>query len=514
MNPLHDLATQALLGSERRPPVLTPLPGAVDDLLDAASPSETALEIRVLRRAGVLAACADAGYVPAAGGAEPPPLCEAESLLAATDPQWRAALVEIFQDGPDLLQREALRQLAEYGAVLPPKILPLALTAASKTPALQALLRPVLGQRGRWLARFNPDWAYALSGDDAELDFSLWERGTLEARKAFLRQLRRRDPAAARTTLETALTELDARERLTLLEQLSVNLDASDEDFLENRLTDRGKEVRGLVANLLARLPDSRHVARMIARLAPCLRQERKLLRQHWVIEPPSAFGADWKADAIEETRAKSESLGERAWWLYQIARALPLAWWSERLALSPAELIGWAKKSDWSEALLRAWHDALTRERNPVWAAAFLGETKLPGLTVDPFALIDHLPPAERESYWLRLLNKSARRSGVGEWLGRISQSGTPCSAEFARQVLQHVRATVASDAGKWDYSLRQALPDFICLMPVALLDETLQHWPVEPEAQYFSETLARLIAIAERRKTLYRPPTSRNPS
>ena len=49
---------------------------------------------------------------------------------------------------------------------------------------------------------------------------------------------------------------------------------------------------------------------------------------------------------------------------------------------------------------------------------------------------------------------------------------------------------------------------------MPVTLLDEPLQHWPVEPEAQYFSETLARLIAIAERRKTLYRPPTSRNPS
>lgn len=515
MNPLHDLATQALLGSERRPPVLTPLSGAVGELLKAASPPDTALEIGVLRRAGVLAACADAGYVPAVSAAESLPICEAEALPPVIDPQWRTALTTIFQDGPELLQQEALRQLAHYGAVLPPNILPLALTVAAKTPDLQAPLRPVLGQRGRWLARLNADWAYALGGDEAEPDSTLWEHGTLEMRKIFLQQLCRRDPAAARALLETALAELDARERLMLLEQLTIGLDAGDEDLLEKRLTDRSKEVRMLAANLLARLPDSRYVARMIARLSPGLTQERKLLRQRWVIEPPSAFGEDWKADAIEETRAKSETLGERAWWLYQIARAVPLDWWSAHTELSPAELIGWAKKSDWSEALLRAWNDALSRERHPAWARAFLEESKLPGLTLDPFALIDYLPLTEREAHWLRLLKKSAHRVGLSELLHHITRSVTACSADFAREMLHHIRATVASDAGKWDYPLRHTLPEFMGLIPVAMLDETVKNWPIDPEAHYFSETLARLIAIAEQRKILHRPPTSsRKPS
>lgn len=512
MNPLHELATQTLLGTERRPPVLTPLAGAVGELLDAANPPDTALEGAVLRRAGILAACADAGYVPAITAEASPPICAAESQPPLSDPQWQTALIEIFQDGPDLLQQEALRQLAAYGAVLPLKVLPVALTLAGKTPALQPALLPVLGQRGRWLARLNPDWAYALAGAKLEPDPALWEHGTLEVRKVFLQQLRQRDPAAARALLEAALTELDARERLTLLEPLSIGLDASDEDFLEKRLTDRSKDVRALAARLLTRLPDSRYVARMTARLSPCLNQERKLLRQRWVIEPPSAFGDGWKADAIEESRAKSETLGERAWWLYQIARALPLDWWSARLALSPADLIVWAKKSDWSEALLRAWHEALLRERHPAWAVAFLEETKLPGLTLDPFELIDVLPPAERESQWLRSLKKSARHAGLSELLNRIAQIGAPCSADFAREMLRHIRATVASDAGKWDYPLRHTLPEFICLVPVPVLEKALQNWPVEPEAQYFSETLARLFAIAERRKILHRPPTARN--
>ena len=513
MNPLQELATQSLLGTERRPPVLIPLSGAVGELLDAAHRPDTALEVGLLRRAGVLAACADAGYIPPTAVAELAPVCAAESQPPVTDLHWLTALAEIFQDGPDLLQREALRQLAEYDALLPPKILPVTLTVASKTPALQPLLLPVLSQRGRWLAQFNPDWGYALGGtDQAESDPSLWEQGTLEVRKAFLKQLRHRDPAAARDLLETALAELDARERLALLEQLTISLNLSDEAFLEKRLADRSKEVRHLAASLLARLPESRYVARMSARLVPCLHQERKLLRQRWVIEPPGAFGADWKADAVEETRAKSESLGERAWWLYQIARAVPLTWWTTRLALSPTELMDWAKKTDWSEALFRAWYDALLRERNPVWVAAFLEQGKLPGLSLEPLTLIELLPSDAREMHWLRLLKTPIRRVGLSELLHRIVLSATPCSADFSRDVMRHIRATIASDAGKWDYPLRHVLPNFICLIPAQLLSEAVQNWPIEPEATYFSETLARLLAIAERRKILHRPPTVRN--
>ncbi|MBK7984517.1 MAG: hypothetical protein IPK09_12930 [Candidatus Competibacteraceae bacterium] len=514
MNPLQELATQALLGTERRPPVLAALDGALGELLEAVSPADGALEINMLRRAGILAACADAGFMPALFSVDTPQASASEPYPAVTDPKWISALGEIFQDGPDRLREEALCKLAENGATLPPRLLPAALALAHKTPVLQPALLEVLGQRGRWLAQWQPDWAYALQTSDGEPDLALWEQGTLEARKAFLKRLRGRDPVLARALFDKALVELDARERLTLLEPFAVGLDPADEDFLEQRLTDRGKEVRLLAANLLARLPGSRYVGRMTARLAACLTHERKLLRQVWNIEPPAAFEADWKADAIEESRVKSEPLGERAWWLYQIARAVPLAWWSAHTRLSPADLVKWAKKTDWSEAIFRAWNEALARGGQPAWAEAFLAERKLPGLAVDLFEWLTQLPAAQRESHWLDLLKKT-RRGGIGEWLSRIVQDGAPCSADFSRQVLQNAAIEAASDNARWDYSLRKALPDFICQIPVELLDEAGRNWPIDqPRAQYFSETVARVIAIAELRKTLHRPPSPRNPS
>lgn len=486
MNPLQELATQVLLGTERRPPTLATMEGALSSLLAAIHASDSALESQVLRRAGVLVACAEAGYQPARMTGDPLPISEAEQHPAVTDPKWVSALREIFQDGPDSLRVEALDKLAEYGVSLPPRLLPVALSIAHNKPMLQPPLLAVLGQRGRWLARWQADWSYALGGVDAEPDLCIWEHGALEARQTLLKQLRVRDPAAARSLLDQALTELDARERLTLLEPFIIGLSPADEDFLEQRLSDRSKEVRLFVGSLLARLPESRYVTRMSERLSACLKQERKLLRQTWVIEPPGAFNPDWKADAIEENRAKSESLGERAWWLYQIARAVPLAWWSARTELSPAELLKWARKNDWSAALLRGWHDALMREGKPDWAEAFLAEPKLPDMTLDPFALIGHLPPHQQESYWLELLKK-ARRSGSGEVLAHIARRETPCSAAFARQVLQQIRQVAATDAGRWDYQLRQALPDFLCRIPAALLDEATRDWPLDPGNDLF---------------------------
>ena len=136
MNPLQELATQALLGTERRPPVLAALDGALGELLEAVSPADGALEINMLRRAGILAACADAGFMPALFSVDTPQASASEPYPAVTDPKWISALGEIFQDGPDRLREEALCKLAENGATLPPRLLPAALALAHKTPAV------------------------------------------------------------------------------------------------------------------------------------------------------------------------------------------------------------------------------------------------------------------------------------------------------------------------------------------------------------------------------------------
>ncbi|ATE61814.1 DUF5691 domain-containing protein [Thauera sinica] len=526
MSLLHELATGVLLGTERRPPRLPPLPGPLGDLLASASPPDTTPEVRVLRAAGVLATCGAAGYRPSETEAAAPFASPAETLRINDDAELGTALRQMLDDGPGPLRHEALRLLAASGTVLPPQLLPGALNLGQKSPSLRAALLPVLGERGRWLAGQQTAWLWASTGATGDADTlpddSQWDHGSLELRKHYLQAFRSRDPQQALAHLQAGFSQLDARERAALLEQLANGLNASDGDFLEAQLADRSREVRQQAAGLLARLPASRYVARMGERMAACLTRERKLFRQALVLTPPAEFDPAWKSDGVEASRPKSESLGERAWWLYQLARALPLAWWPAHTGLTVTELIAWAKGSDWREAILRAWSEALPREgtgRNgdevgadgAEWAAAFLACAPLPGLQLNDFTLLSCLPVAQREHHWLRMLETDRRQSMLGDILTHVAHSlpaAQPViSAEFAIEVLRRVREAVPTDIGKYDYTLRRSLPAFVCVIPPACLNDAISAWPTgQAGTEYFDDTLAAVLAIVEQRKLLHR--------
>ena len=521
MRHLQELATQVLLGTERRPVVLPAVSGAMGETIAAACPPEISADLRVLRAAGILAVCGDTGFQPPARDADLPAVCPADTWPCVSDPVLVSALSQIFDAGPERLCDEALQTLAKQSASVPHGLLPRALSLGKKTPSLRSVLFSVLDQRGRWLATHNLEWSYAtaLAAPDQSPDMTRWTHGTLEERTQLLATLRSTDPDEARRLLQTEFDQFDARERTSLLAHMRVGLGAADEDFIEATLQDRSKEVRQLAADLLARLMGSRYQARMVERLAPCLEQKRKLFRQAWTLEPPTAFGADWKNDALEASRAKSESLGERAWWVYQIARALPLAWWPKHTGLSPAELTKWAMDTDWAEALFRAWSEALLRQPDADWARAFLGHSPLTGLTVDGFDLLACLPMAEREQHWQSMLDAGPRTIARGDLLARIARDclsdGAMVSENFARRVFKAVRSALATDIVKWDYALRKTLPEFVCLIPPACFDDATQNWPTAtPETEYFTETLARILAIVELRKTLHRSLNQRKSS
>lgn len=509
MSQLDQLATEVLLGTERRTPVLPVLPDALSSLLDAACPADTSTEIRVLRTAGVLAACAASGYLPPSTSKNLPAGCASERLQPVTDPGLYMTLRQILDVGPDPLRAEAARLLTAAGYTLPPRLIPRALDLGQKNASLRAVLLPVLGMRGDWLARQNAAWAWAVGAQDAEPDPALWEHGTLEQRRQHVERLRRRDPAAARMLLQEGFGQLDARERAALLEQLATGLDAADEDFLESLLADRSKEVRQLASRLLSALPNSRFVARMAVRLRDCLSRERKLFRQVLTLEAPKQFGTDWKEDALEEARAKSESLGDRAWWLYQVARAVPLTWWPAQTDMTPAELIKWLLGTDWSEAVLRAWGEALQRDADADWAEAFLAVPSIKGFALDALSLIECLPLASRERHWASLIEAGGRRFAIGDLLTRVLQnlpSQVVLSADFAALVLREVRKLLPSDSCKYDYNLRKALPEFVCLIPFSSLKDATEGWPMgRADTEYFTETLAVVLAIVEQRKTLH---------
>lgn len=103
----------------------------------------------------------------------------------------------------------------------------------------------------------------------------------------------------------------------------------------------------------------------------------------------------------LEEKKPQYEEFGPRAWWLYQIGRCVPLAWWEAHTGLSPEALIDWAQKTDWRNVLLRSWLEAARRERHAAWASALLAHVFKEQIEVSvgkgrfsAFAFIGLLPP------------------------------------------------------------------------------------------------------------------------
>ena len=415
-----------MVGTDKKPLTLPTLDGAVGALLaqlpaQASSPAQA-----LLQAAGVLAVCERAGQRPSA------PFSASPHGVAAPDVTQAAlhdsALIDtlrwLLTDAPQRLQIDWLQHLAIAGWRLPPSLLPLALDTAQRSTALRSAVTAVLGERGRWLARHHSTWRYAAGSADSAPPETRWQEGTLAQRVQLLREERQSQPDAARERLQTALPDLPAKERAELLAVLQTGLSAADEELLTAVAhKDKGREVRQTARTLLLQLPASAISQRAGARLAPYLVLHtglRGVSGQRWVMTPPEAPEPDWKNAGIEAERPKNDPLGERAWWLYQLARQVPLAWWQQHTGMAPEALLPWATQSDWADAVVRAWWevlrasaaatDAAQRATTSAWCRAFLDHWPSKAMPDPQAAVLALLPPAEREPYWLRTLQAGGK--------------------------------------------------------------------------------------------------------
>lgn len=489
MNQWSDLTAAALLGTGRSA-VSASLPGRLDELLATDAPAEEGL----LRAAGILATAQLAALTvnPSAEAAPAPAL--PETAMPVTEPEGVALLARIIEKGQTSLLAEACRLLAGRGRCLPPRVLPRVLELGRQSTALREPLRQALGQRGAWLAVQNPDWKFAALANVDLDEPRIWDEGDARQRAAYLRRLRLSDPAEARRLLEAAFAGETARDRALLLPALAENLGAEDEAFLAATLAgDRSKEVRGLAAGLLSRLPESAFAQRMIARLDACIRQERKRARLLTVIEPPLAFPADWKADALEEPPPAQAKFGERAWWLLQLVSYAPLRWWPGKLQLEPDGVLALAAKSEWKSALLAGLRTALSRQPgHSDWTAALLKHGGFSHQQAVQLALT--LTPTEADAALQQIL---AETDDAGLAAQIIESADFPWSVALWRIAQQKLPRWLAAH----DWRLRTALSQLACRIPPSALGED----PVWPEAPLFADALAECAAILEQRRALH---------
>ena len=402
MSAWGELVSAALLGTERRAPDASALVAVERESAEERLLAGAATSV-VYRRAGALPRAAPERLAPAA----------AETLPRCSDAAALRLAVILGGDFGGVLD-EWLGLARRRGVRVPEELLPVLLDHARGQRRAGVLT--VAGERGRWLAALDEGWSWAAAGEDA------WRTGSLEVRRAWLREQRERDPAAGRTALEEAWGEEEPRARGPLLAELRAGLAPEDEDFLEAVLDDRRQEVRATAAELLARLPGSRLGERMAERARPLLRVARGL-RTRLEAQLPEALDAAATRDLV--LTRPPRGTGERAWRLHQIVAATPLSLWGRELREEPAELVAMPVRDSLRELLHAAWATAAARQGDTTWAAALLSATW------DP-QLVEVLAPEAVEAE----LHRAIDAAGADPVLAALRH---PYGLELSRELVRH---------------------------------------------------------------------------
>ena len=366
----QNLVASALLGTERQKPNF----GGIE-FLRGIDPSQT--ETALLQAAASLTQYKKAGQQLASNLEPRLEVSDPETRPEATE-QQQSMLFECLTEHTDQLP-ECLHLASKAGVRAPYGLLAVLIGKAHFDSSLREHALPVLGTRGLWLAKHieNGVWVGGSS-----LDENVWELGTPAQRRDYLENLRETGPQLALEKLKAVWTQEPAKVRSELIGTLETNLSMNDEDFLENALDDKGKDVRECAATLLTQLPDSRLMQRMKARVTPLLKFTpegkagmlglKKGTPAKLEITLPETCDKAMQRDGIEAKAPSWKKIGERAYWLQQIISITPLAYWEKTLNANAQELVTATNKHEYQKLILEAWRDSLRKYHyNLAWADA-----------------------------------------------------------------------------------------------------------------------------------------------
>jgi hypothetical protein len=418
---------------------------------------------------------------------QPMPERAAELLKRILGGEFEAVL-------PEFLQLSGRR-----GLVVPPETLPALLGLGKKELRLPVLA--VIGERGRWLAGFNPAWAHAL----APVGEQAWEIGKFEERVTLLEQLRATAPERARQLVQATWEQDSPEARVAFVTTFAAGLSTQDEPFLESCLDDRRREVRSAAFDLLARLPQSRLAERAFARLEPLLKLKSKFLgRDVLEVTLPAQLDPAAKRDGAGGA-VLHKTMGEKANWLAQMLSVVPPSLWSREWNLPPEKLLQVALGSEWKEPLLLGWRLAAQRCGDPDWAMA------LAELTVKQAAARKVLAGAGWEGLIglvamekLEVLAKNSITPHVNElndvnpFLILLEAYPHPWSPGLARTVM----ASVRRQTGGFRERLMRALPRFGLRIPPDLAEEFATGWSESSRA--WGTWVDQFIAVMRFRKEM----------
>jgi Family of unknown function (DUF5691) len=367
---------------------------------------------------------------------------------------------------PELLP-ECLSVLKESGKRVHPVYLPEILTLGLRRHDLREAILPVLGKRGLWLAGLNPEWSYVLS----EYTVNDWLTSSVDSKILILKKLRTIDREAALQQLQSVWKKETVETRASLLETLEVSLSIEDEPFLEAALDDKRKQVRDVAAKLLAKLPESRLVQRMIQRVTDLIQFNGSEVQ---VIYPKDST-REMMRDGVNEATYNSDFGNNKANLLLQMLSCVPPSFWSQTWGKTPLELVYFVDGSEWERLLITGWSQAAVQYQDVDWGeAVVLAIAEGMGKKWNSFScleLLGVLPQVRREGLISRCFPEKPEPWGHNAGYTLLSECKYFWSDEFSRLVLEHVCNAVCSGeqgsnigyASRWLEGLKRLYPYFM---------------------------------------------------
>lgn len=474
MSTWKDCVTAALLGTEKG--ILPKLPTPLAPVFDTTAGWER--EQQFLTQAGAFGLWRQTGWKPPL---QPLTVTPAKPEELASISSVSASHLRVMLSGAHrVLLPEWLDEVVRVRRRVPAELLPALLDLTRQEPAIRNRVITAGGQRVHWLASQYPEWSFAASEDP-----ELWETGNRNQRIAILRARRAAAPNEARATIEAVWKEESADLRTAFVKELGSNLSEDDIPFLETALTDRSKEVRREVVDLLARLPSSPFAARMIARATPLLlfKPGKLLSRTSLEVSLPGEPDDGELRDGINpKDFGYQKVLGEKAVRLLLIIAAVPLQHWTDTFQQPPAALLKAVEKSEFARAVATGWAWASLRQHNPAWAEAIMdGPVEILPELLSLESLFEVLPEPERiERIRASLCAGALQKGDADAWQSlhlQLRSLTGHWSVPLAREILNVLRSAPDPGASAWPWhSILQLLP---FRLPPSLLSEATEGWP-----------------------------------
>lgn len=349
---------------------------------------------------------------------------------------------------------------------LPHDMVCLLMDAARKDESMQESIQEVVGERGKWLAQYNSEWAY-ISGIRTAQKTAIteqalqeqWDFGELDERFAALKTKRKIDPRAALFMLRSTWKNENSANRIRLIAALEEGLSINDEEFLENEaLDDRLKEVRTRVQDLLFKIPGSRLNERCTLRAFHCVAEvkepkenifaklvgSRATKRYELVLNIPEQVDKGMTRDGVVSKPSHSQ-FGDKAWILMQIFSMVNHRNILARFNITEREWVETILGSEWKDAIYRGLELSVLRFKDRDFARVLMEFGNLQNVS----ALFSLLTLSEQEAVISRMLEE--RRFTFGDYgayegspLMLIFSTRGQWSQEFSKVVLRCIRTHI----------------------------------------------------------------------